>query len=518
MRKLVVILGFIFLAVSAKANDIYITQSGGGGGTSCTDSQGVTYFNTSGNWGSGKPIGPGTTVHLCGTFTGTAGTTMLTFQGSGASGSPITVHFETGALLTSPYWASGNGSAPGGGAIDLNGQGYLVVDGGSNGVIQDTDNGSLCTISPKPSPCFNNARNSLGISAVNAHDVTVKNLTIQNMYVHTSPNDNTLNIYSDGCVDVLGGNNITIDHITAHDVHWCFTGAANNLTISNSEVYNADHGVAFGANTNVGGLSIHNNHFHDFANWDTTNDAYHHDYIHLWNHTSGTALTGGVIYNNTFDGVFGNCCTTGFIFLEESIQNIDIFNNTFIESGSDTGGRIGVWLAGETIGGKNNALYNNFFATSVSHTAGNSIYSESNETGLSIENNIDMGAQYDIGLNAGSYLSIADHNLYDDIYTDYGELNIFQWNGDSPTHSLATWQSECACDANSTLATKTVINVDSTGKPQPGSPAIGKGANLNSIATGALAPLAFDKNGVARPTTGNWDIGAYQTGGGGCTP
>src|SRR6266403_1691306 len=169
MRRLIFVLGFLLTAIPTKGNTVYIASGGTGAGTSCASAKDPTYFNTSANWTTGTPsgiqIGPGTIVHLCGTLTGAAGTTLLRFQGSGASGSPITLLFEQNAVLTAPYWPSGNGTAPGGGAINLAGQGYLVVDGGSNGVIENSDNGSLCSISPTPSPCFNNAQNSLGISA-----------------------------------------------------------------------------------------------------------------------------------------------------------------------------------------------------------------------------------------------------------------------------------------------------------------------------------------------------------------
>src|SRR5271167_3518712 len=71
----------LLFASTASANDVYISQNGNGGGSSCSDTQSATYFNTPGNWGSGgNQIGPGTTVHVCGTFTGTAGGTMLSFQ------------------------------------------------------------------------------------------------------------------------------------------------------------------------------------------------------------------------------------------------------------------------------------------------------------------------------------------------------------------------------------------------------------------------------------------------------
>src|SRR5256885_14333933 len=150
IRKLALVFAFLFVAISAKANAVYISQAGGGAGTSCTSAKDPTYFNTSGNWTTGTPtgiqIGPGTTVHLCGTFTGGAGATLLNFQGSGNSTNSIVLLFEPNAVLTAPYWASGNGGSPGGGAINIGGHAYVIIDGGTNGIIQNTDNGSSCTI------------------------------------------------------------------------------------------------------------------------------------------------------------------------------------------------------------------------------------------------------------------------------------------------------------------------------------------------------------------------------------
>jgi hypothetical protein len=83
---------------TALANDIYMAQSatGGANGADCNDAYDYDFFNAARNWGSGaNEIGPGTTVHLCGTFTASSpNTTALTFRGSGASSSPITVLFE----------------------------------------------------------------------------------------------------------------------------------------------------------------------------------------------------------------------------------------------------------------------------------------------------------------------------------------------------------------------------------------------------------------------------------------
>ena len=111
------VISVLFVA-NGFASNIYVAQSSAGGntGSDCADAYAVTYFNTSGNWGMGNPITAGTTVHLCGTFTGIAGATMLTAYGSGSNGNPIIIKFEVGTVLTSPAWNNTNG------AIFLNGQ------------------------------------------------------------------------------------------------------------------------------------------------------------------------------------------------------------------------------------------------------------------------------------------------------------------------------------------------------------------------------------------------------------
>ena len=95
---------------SIGTENIYISQTaqGSNDGSSCFNSHPVLWFNTALNWTTlttldGK-IGPGDTVHLCGTFTSVAGSSMLTVQGSGNAGSPITIFFEPNVQISAPYW------------------------------------------------------------------------------------------------------------------------------------------------------------------------------------------------------------------------------------------------------------------------------------------------------------------------------------------------------------------------------------------------------------------------------
>src|SRR5215469_13132270 len=158
MRKVLFIIGFLFVTLPVQAKDIYIAQgaTGAGNGSSCSAAYAYTFFNSGNNWGSGAAqIGPGTTVHLCGTIS-----SSLTFQGSGGAGNPITLLAEPGANLTSVNFSAN--------AINGNGQSYLVMDGGSNGVIQNTGTGSTLA-----------SQASAGGIVMNpcGHDVEIKNWT-----------------------------------------------------------------------------------------------------------------------------------------------------------------------------------------------------------------------------------------------------------------------------------------------------------------------------------------------------
>lgn len=171
-----ILIALLIAAAPLAANDVYLAQSaqGANNGADCADALTVSYFNTSGNWTSGVPsgtqIGPGTTVHLC--SNGGNITTALSFQGSGASGSVVTLKFESGAALTSPTaW-------PTTGAISTNSKSYLLIEGNSTGVISNAANGSALA----------NHLSTTAINVLGSHDVEVRNFKgsggIHNLYVN----------------------------------------------------------------------------------------------------------------------------------------------------------------------------------------------------------------------------------------------------------------------------------------------------------------------------------------------
>ena len=496
------ILALVFLAFSGlpmAARDFYISQNATSvsGGESCQNPLPVSWFNDAASWGgNANQIGPGSTVHLCGTFVGSAGQQLLVVRGSGTAGNPITIKFEPGALLTAPYWSAQ-------GAIYASGVSNIVIDGGGTGVIQNTQNGTGLQYE----------QSTRAIYAAQCTGCTVQNLTMANLYVRTSISDVAITQTAVNCVHWLNSDNFTIDHVTCHDAGWAFAGFGNNFTLSRSEVYNIDHGLAFGPPALATGFSIHDNHIHDFTNWDSTTNAYHHDGLHIWGQRGGT-VSGGSIYNNLFDGDSG-VNVTADIYLQDSIQNVSVYNNVFVVPGNRTLNVL--WFAALSTTGMpggpatGNSALNNFI-NAGSHTHGTAMYIEA-QLNFTALNNVLMGGQSDITIQSGGSLSAAgiNNNVYLEL-ANFGDRNTFGYEK-SVYQALSDWQKLCGCDGNSKIVSMTRINPGTTGTLLAGSVGIGTGANLAGMAKGALAPLASDRTGVPRPAVGAWDIGPYQSGG-----
>ena len=171
-------------AVPAFASDYYVANSvnGLGNGSNCANADSFTgsYITTAGNWVAGI------TWHLCGTITASAGGSGITTLGSGSSGNPIIIKFETNAILESSYF--GQVSSPFSNSpcssncyagISIM-HSYIIVDGGTNGIIQNTANGTN----------LGNYQYSEGVFiSPSSSGVIVRNLTIQHIYDNASTSD-----------------------------------------------------------------------------------------------------------------------------------------------------------------------------------------------------------------------------------------------------------------------------------------------------------------------------------------
>ena len=515
---------------------LFLSQSGGGSGSGgdCADAKAVSFFNSASDWGSGAgKIGPGVTVDLCGTIS-----SPLTVQGSGSSSSPITVFWEPGATMSAPDWT-------GGGAVNTNGNSYITLNGGDNGTsIQATADGSGMA---------DQGVASKGISASRCTGCTFENLTIANLYVHTSTSDSSVDQTSDNAIK-WSGSNVTVADNTVHDVGWAlwFSGSTGdtNEEIYGNDVYNIDHGIIIAPPaTSIGNVFIFGNHIHDLANWDC-GGACHHDPIHCFGSENGVLYSGFYIYDNLFDGSWGSA-TSSATFIEGNFgssgdtpcaasgSSVWIFNN--VSKPSDQMGCCG--QIGNAAGGTGGMFNNMARGPSNTQNVGECMgYSaSSNGSTAFFENNImdncDFlinGAASSSGGTTGTYASgTPDYDAYVN-----GGANAFSTHGPNganctfmPFSAFSSWKS-CMGGVEShgnAFATETAAGINTDGSLNSGSPLIGTANNLTSTCntfpttpanvraaceTTYTGPPTGGGSGsttapTPRPTSGAWNIGPY---------
>lgn len=461
---------------AAATSNIYISQNGGGGGTSCSDTLAASWFNNSANWGNGSnQIGPGGTVHLCGIIS-----SSLTIQGSGSTVSPVTILFESGAMMSAPNWGSGAA------AITGSGLNYVIIDGGANGVIQATSNGTGLATN----------YDDTGVSLSSCSNCTVRNLTIANMYVHTctepastctdESGQNTGGIY------VNGGSSVSIYNNTVHDAKWCLFysipggGSSSNIAIYSNTEYHCDHGVAVGAggaSSVLSGAAVYGNVMHDFQNWDDAANDNHHDGIHFWAPNSGDSDTGVQEYDNYMYGDFG-VGFNSFLFAEGTQTGALYFNNVLVDQSSVSHAGCGyICLENDSVIVANNTI--------VGTGTGINIYGQS----ATVENNTISNAWEAVGINSGATIKVWDYN-------NYYNLGGCAWNCGT---SFQQWQAA----GNDVHGSNTNPNLSGNYQPTSNSTALNTaGFNLSGL---LIPTLDLDKSGASRPVLPtNWTVGAYQ--------
>lgn len=514
MKKLISVLavavaavaGVAFFAISpsASASPRYIAQSAGAftGGTACKGQTAITPATF--NWIRNSP---GDVIYICGTITADAGAQLLRPRGDGAPGKPVTIKFDTGAVLQAPYFApSPNGGC--GGAICLYGRSYYTVDGQNTGTIQDTANGTGLAYNQKTE----------AIEGYSCNHCTVENLTIANMYVHTSPNDTTADASAQRCISVSGSDWL-IQHNVMHDSGWClyenYKNGDGNVVIAGNTIYNTDHGWMLAtqvAGGSSGPFIFHHNTVYGYANWDTGNDTYHHDGIHCFtSETNGAAahITLLAIYDNDFRSPIGRNATS-HVFIEggtgpgstpcaDATSGIAIFNNVAVGDQADPDGLFGLF-SGNYTAAHGGGVYNNTLISTAGPAVGVCFSANSDTSGMSFVNNAVSGC---------NQLIETDHIPFRPDYNQYanGGGNAFVCNGNfnSPAQ-FSAWQSCIEGDRHS--AYKSSLQLSGGNQLQPGSPLIGKGTNLTSLCTGSMASLCTGYAGSPRPATGAWTIGA----------
>jgi hypothetical protein len=570
--------------LAAQVVDVYLAASAGGtgDGSSCTNALAYTYFNTSGNWSAipnGREIGPGTTVHICGTITDSASGTMFTAQGSGSSGNPVTIHCETSCILQSPgeaaFFALGSNS-------------YFVLDGGGGscgwvglasvscqGLIQNTLNGF--SLSGHQSTCPGGTCTQQVQTQVitgSGSNIELKGWHIGYIYIHGPGGTTTgacappVGTGTNDCVwsspgpNIIEGSqtNVNVHNNTFHDIGWALNFSPQGLTIANNEMYNLDHGFGGGQNNDssntISTVSIHDNYFHDNSAWDQGNNAFHHDGFHLFSYCAtlvssnlvmcpNTIITGVNIYNNIFGGNFGGNFNAQ-IFFEGNIQNASIFNNISVATttvsaailanggyngygntvnvfnntwlgvgGTQQTYKIGGILTGPSITFRNNALTDAQFV-SVVGTGGYPVHCPYTTVSQgTVTCNTLTNASYTLQTNAFMAPATFSNGL-GDITNGFYNFNAsgftsFESDMSSPGDICRTNDSS-PCGSSTTEPNGTWFST-TTGNQLTGSPTIGAGTNLTTLCTSlsiAGNPCNKDIAGNARPSSGAWDIGAYQ--------
>ena len=537
MRRLLLLL--LLLAIPAFAGDIYITQNASGSdtGANCANAHSAAWFNS-------NAVG-GNTYHLCGTFTGAANASpILTVPADGTAGNPLIVLAESGALFTAPYW-SGNYIDSGElhGAI-VNGHNYVILDGGTNGTIQNTASGTALTYQ----------LSTWGMAST-GNNVIIRNWTIQNIYVATNA---AIVSQADRTVDLeLGGTNVTVCN---NLLTYAYAGIMDLATGSSSTQVNDCQANTFGTGVNIflntfqnqpwnlnispGVAASHNvyaNSFQLAGPWGIRvsgcagTDA-HTDGIIVYN--TNAAMVSPFIYNNEFNGSLGNGCPTAHIFCSYGTatagSSCTVFNNVFIETGSYSQNAAAILTNGNASQSTGpTKVYNNTFTGSqIAYAPQNAYVRIPNETfwnNVTTSTSSFQGALWEDYYTKETFSMLStDHNAY---YAPNNTSSPFHLNG-ADYANLTAWKNACVagsgvtCDSNSIYGNP---NLDANYKPQAGSNAIGLGANLTSSCTGQMAPLCYDKppsvgkggslgGNVQRPTGSTpWDAGAYQYGSGGST-
>jgi len=492
----------LLLTLPALANTVYVTQAGTATGSCSGTIQTPAYFNNVSNWTSGTPtgqqIGPGTTVIACGTFTGTAGATMLTFQGSGTSVNPVTLQLDTGANFTAPYWSSTTG------AITAGGQSYIVINGAGVGTIQNTANGTSQTYQQQ----------SYGIELDNCQHCTVENLIVKEIYQNAGSSSgatDTAGQYT-ACIELDG--NSSYSTVTGNTASTCKTGVwinadpgpnDTNVTVSNNNISDIDWGVNLSGGDSgdvITGEVISGNTITNWTNWQYPSSALHTDGIIVYNYVTTNTPWQGSIYNNYIYGDLGAGSPTAFVYCAQN-ASCNIFNNLLVHTSSTnhiygmiwngTGSSGSQFLANTIVGDSNNDFAITLGTGSYGGTATKPIAENNIVTGVGVGLN-------DYGTNIAADMGTSNYNVW------YNSPDMVENAGGSSTYlSYATWVAD-GFDANSSTANP---NLNGSYQPTSGTQA---GANLTSSCSGSLTGLCTDAASVARPSSGTWTAGAYQYG------
>ena len=426
MRKILLSIIFVLFAVNTFGADYYIAQTatGSGDASSCANAKIYSW-----NWTTPN-VADGDTVHLCGTITST-----LNIPISGSSVG-ITVKFESGAKFSKTAWGTDAS-----GAIYSSGKNYIIIDGGSNGIIENTNNGTALGLQ----------QDTTGIYLNGGSNITIKNLTIKNLYVRT-PNSQDSNSYASAIHSIDTGS-LTINNNTIYGAYYLLLITAASGNPSGLSIYSNDLSqfstaivVRLDGSSNYSNVNIYNNTIYDSYVWDgcwggtgddycTSGTWFHRDGIHTWGNYSGKTVGTVTIYNNTFTGDWGvSGHYTSFIGTTDYTTPVVIYNNLFnvTNQAPSTGW---IWLANYTGINSSARIYNNTLVNNSGGNGGDAIYNQGGTwSTMDIKNNIFSGIYIGIYDVPGTATITSDYNDFYNV-TAIGRAPDASWR-----YTLANWQ------------------------------------------------------------------------------
>lgn len=531
----------IFSLPAFALTDVYYAASSAGAnnGTSCANAyaynDGTNGWDVSGNQGSGKLIAPGTTVHLCGTITIAANTAGLIVLASGTSGSPITIKFETNAILQSPQFnggvdgPSGGSYSPGGGIQNSGGYQYIIVDGGSNGIIQNTANGAGLTYDT----C------SVGIDMEGDYNI-IRNLHILNIYQMSGSTDS-----AGGCTGDIYHNYTNFMQVCNNYLENAEMGAEINAGYSSttpetvfpacsSNTFTAgyenffanylyDHDWMLHAN-GTGAPNFYSNEMTYWTLWFEPGASFHQDGF-FFTGASSTTFNPQVFDNYVHGDIVGGS-PTGLLYFTDTGPGCDgtgqegaVYNNVWYgTAGSISAGSIISTQQACSADAKGPYYFWNNTFVNTQYQIQN--YLSSTSPTVDFRNNVWYGqtssTYFYLNQGANGYTFATATFQGNDYYNGrtLGPFGLFQ----SPA-VFSTWKTNCVsgsgtgCDSAS-VTTDPVLSGESSFNsggtlaitgfvPTSGSPTISLGSNLTSLCS-TYVPLCYDAPLTVGPGTNGW--------------
>lgn len=475
----------------------YVAQTalGTGDGSTAANAKGMSWLNTAGSWNGAT----GTTICATATtdsvqdvirFVGTISTAFAWPSATYAGAAGIKFAFDAGAKFSAATFTNGAMKWESGAYNKHN----VTIDGENVGIIECTDAGTA----------LGNQVGSVGIWFVSANNVTIKRLTIRNLYVRTFPSNDQV----DGGSGIYGSTSsgaytgLLVEDCTLHDMNIAvnvpYANGSANYTFRRNECYNVNWGIGCGStasDSSMTGFLAEDNWFHDFEKWgaDIGFEAFHHNGIFCFGSNGTNNFADAIIRRNKFGPNFGERATSG-VYLSSygMIGTYEVYNNLFVGSTSN-----GLITIGTGNGATTRVMNNTFLCNDAARACINIGGSSSTGMTVYLRNNVCEGGQFIYGNYTDTVTLDSDYNTAGGYSTP---PNVTSWssNENASPRTWAQWQA-MGHDAHS-LHNATLL-LDADGRPGTGSPALEAGVDLSAYFT-----TDYDEATRVAP----WDIGAYE--------